>query len=248
MFVSRTPLKYKLPFLLLLLSIFFSCKKNKGGVAYPSDQMNAEEAFILLEGALKVEAEGLMRELLTAIEVIEPQLIEVDPNPHCELADNTNVTNIFDNDLYQGTFKLNRQWILNCQNQSSPDHLIYSWEGDITYDSRKLSDNAYTDGSLKLSTADSDGNWQIDGSYERTGRQYSKLISGNIYETSFFMRFNELIVDRSKKESRSGSATFDISGVLVGGRTFFLGGDIEFFEKGEARVVIGNESFGFYPF
>lgn len=241
-------LKSNLPLLLLLLLLSISCKKNKGGAVYPSDQMNAEEAFILLEGALKIEAEGLMREMLLAIDVLEQQLMEADPNPHCEIADNTNVTDIFDNDFYQGTFKLNRQWILNCQSQSSPDHLIYSWEGDITYDSRKLSDDVYTDGSLKLSQTGPEGNWQIEGNYERTGRQYSKLLTGNIYETSFFMRFNELIVDSSKKQSTSGNATFDISGVLVGGRTFFLGGDIEFFEKGEARVAIGKESFRLYPF
>lgn len=234
--------------LILLLPFFGACKKNKNVSVLDNDRMNTEEAFALVEGALAIDAEGLMREVLAAVDIIDIQLQAASPNPHCDLADSRYESDIFDNQRFQGTFMLNSQWILNCQSASGPEHLAYSWEGNITYESRKYSEEVYTDGTLNLAASNSAEDWLLSGTYERTGRQWSKMLTGNIYETSLLFQFNELSIDRQKRESRSGSATFDISGTMVGGRTFFLGGNITFTEKGRAEMTIGDDMLAVYPF
>ncbi|PHN05266.1 hypothetical protein [Flavilitoribacter nigricans] len=248
MTASRHKLNTGLFFLLMLLLLNTSCRKKPDIIVLTEGSMTAEEVFALVEGAMSVKTEGMMRELLTAIAIHTEQLTAGNPNPHCNISDRNLKSDVFDRDRYQGTFSVNRQWILNCDDQEIPDQLIYSWEGDITYQAPKLSSRDYTDGNLALTYEELHDDWHLNGTYERTGRQISKILQKQTYETTLFLNFKNLVVEPQRMESRHGSATFEISGSTVGGRTFFFSGEIEFPDNGATEVTLGSRTYPFYPF
>lgn len=235
-------------FLLLLILVIASCSKKQNITIIEQSRMNPEEAFAWLEGALSVPAKGLFNEVLEAIGIYESLLLEMDPNPHCDLAERQSDSDIFDNKRFQGTIKLNRQWLLNCRQAGIPEALVYSWEGDLSYDSRQLAVKDYTDGTLTLIRPAGADHWRCSGTYERTGRQSSGIQSNKIFESSLLVTFTEVGINRSTRQARSGSAAFAISGAVLGGRAFYLNGHIEFLDNAQAKITIGDDHTFIYPF
>lgn len=233
--------------LIMVLLLFPACRKKIGVPIRSELQMNVDEAFALVEGALAKEAEGLMSEILNAIDIYTVQLQQANPNPHCELSDTNPKSDVFDNNHFTGTYAINQLWIMNCDGQRSPENLTFSWEGDITYHSTELSVIDYTDGNLNLSRLDTEEAWLINGTYERTGGQISNLVNHS-FETTLFITLTDLVVDLDNRESRSGSGSVKINGMVINGRPFSINGDIVFPENGAAEVTIGTLTAAFYPF
>lgn len=234
----KSPLKTLTLTLLAGLFLFTSCEKEDTGTPGSDTVMTDEEAVALVEGAMALEAEGITAELDAAIEVTQPMLQKSPTNPYCGISNDSTVNHTFTSARFDGSLSTSWQWMLNCDENDTPQSLTYGRKGEVDYESLRLISSDYATGSWAMTNLVGGTEYLFNGTYERTGTQESKVRNQRSFESTVTFELSDLAVGKVKRQINSGMATFTISGEASTGETYSMSGSITFLGDGAATVTI----------
>ncbi len=235
-----------LPFfslILLALSLgFTSCNEDSND---DTSIIAPEEAAAIVESALFSGTAGIADEVsdatLVALEYTEKNLTGGDCG---ETFDSTIVRSI-DEPRVMANYTTTWLWTVNCNNVMIPTSLDFARNTSGEYETLRLASNDNASSDWTIGNLISGLNWTLNGTYNRSGSQTSKVRNMNSFTSDLEMTLTSLSVSKNTLEIESGTGTFTLTGNGTDGNSFSFEGSITFLGSGRATVTINGETYEF---
>lgn len=239
-FQNRNNLPFFFFMLLTLAFGFTSCNKDDND---DTSIIATEEAVAVVESALISGTAGIADEVsdatLVALEYTEKDL----NGGNCGETFDSTLTRNVNRDRVTASYTSTWLWTVNCNNVMIPTSLDFARTTSGEYETRRLNsdDNAASEWTIDgLISGDV---WTLNGTYNRTGSQTSKVRDMNTFTSELDMNLSALTVNKNTLEIDGGTGTFTLVGNNTNGNSFSFEGSISFLGNGMATVTINGETY-----
>ena len=225
-----------------MIGIFSSCEKDESNTPETSNISN-EEVVEIVAAALMSQSEGVSSDASEAAQVATNYSDENANIPSCgESYDSTFLRNI-DNAFITTAYTLDYAWTLNCNNFNIPSSLDWSSQKSGTYETNRMESDDSSTTTLNVSNLITGSNFLMNGTFNRTGSQISKVGNMNTFTSSIHCDLVDLTVGKQSRQIESGIATFFITAQISDGDPFAIEGSITFLGNGAATILVNGEIF-----
>lgn len=227
--------------MLLLLALgFTACDKNG------DEDINVivpEEAAAVVESALLSGTAGVTDEVSDAALVADRYSGEEFASIDCGETFDSTITRSINKPRVTANYTSIGSWTVNCNNFMIPTSLDFGWNADSDCETERLvsegnSVSSWTIGNLTAGSA-----WLIDGTYNSSGNQTSKVRNQTSFTSDLAITVSNLAVNKDSRKIDSGSGDFTLTGIGSGGSSFEFTGSITFHGNGMATITINGETF-----
>lgn len=241
--IMNTILKsFGLFIMLFVMAFTTSCDRKGDDTPVVEMTISEEDAVDVIEGALTMDTEGLVSELEDAAEVAD-KYAEKTFNEPCGVTFDSTFTVVESNAFITASYSNHLEWTVYCNNVEIPVNLDFSRESQGTYETTRMesadaSSSAWNLDNLILGTS-----YVLNGTYNRSGSQTSKVRNENSLTSAIQMTITNLNVNKGTRRIESGTADLTISGTSSTGQSFSFDAEVIFQGNGAAVVVVNGNSY-----
>jgi hypothetical protein len=138
------------------------------------------------------------------------------------------------------SYSLSWNYQLDCSN-GTPSDFTFGFSGSSAYNGALMQSSDASTGSLVVTgLAASSSNYTFNSSYERSGKQTSKVGFQKSFSSDLKITSSNIVVSKTTNEIVSGTATVVITGTSSNGNTFNFNGTITFLGNKKATLVMSS--------
>ena len=190
-------MKNKLLIGLLVIVGLVSCKKEDDN----TEPISESEMVEIVENAYSIESGGLQAIIEESIEIMEEE----------DLPCNTIALYQWPQEVvgfnFYWRYEWNWQWTKMCED-NAPLELTFEMDGEGEFERprwKAIDSMAYTYSIQGIQTSD---NYTYNGTYEREGTSYSKVISDRTLKTKLVLNSVDVLVSKTTEEILSGKSDY----------------------------------------
>ncbi|MCB9230112.1 MAG: hypothetical protein H6581_00495 [Bacteroidia bacterium] len=219
-------------YLIAMLAGFFFTSCNRDG-----EVISEDEAADVIEYALSADAAGFSSQAEESAKMAETYLADCGLTGDSTLTFSSNTGALID---YDYSFTWN--WELHC-NGLVPNQFDLDYTSTGTYNAARMSSDDQGTASFVLSNLTGQGDYTLNGNFERTGSQESKVRNKNSFTSDLTVTLTNVTVSKSTYEITGGTGTLTITGSSSDGTAFSFTGSVTFLGGQSATLVLNGQSF-----
>jgi hypothetical protein len=137
------------------------------------------------------------------------------------------------------SYNLSWNYQLNCTN-NIPSTFAFGFSGSTTYNGVLMQSSDQSTGSLNVTGLSDPSNFTYNSSYERSGKQTSKVGFQKSFSSDLKITSSGILVSKATHEIVSGTATVSITGQSSNGNSFSFSGTLTFLGNKKATLVMAS--------
>lgn len=214
-----------------------ACKKDNNSNSSKSTTVTEADAVELTTDAVSPSTGGFDAQVNASVSIY----ITYSSTLSCGTKKDTTVsysspTNFIPNYAYN----LSYAYELDC-NSGIPSQFSFSFSGSSSYNGALMTSSDNSTGAFTVANPNATGStYSATSSYERSGKQTSKVGYQKSFTSDFKMSSTNLLVDKGTHEIASGTATVSITGTSSDGKSFSFSGTITFLGSKKATLVLNS--------
>lgn len=137
-------------------------------------------------------------------------------------------------------YTLSWNYELDC-NSGVPSQFAFGFSGSSKYNGALMTSADNSSGSFTIADPGAtSGNYSFNSSYERSGKQTSKVGFQKSFTSDFKMSSSDILISKTNHEIVSGTANVTITGTSSNGNSFNFSGKITFLGNKKATLVLNS--------
>ncbi len=205
-------------------------------------KLTEEDAIDAMTGALQASTQGMGQEIDETTDLAETYTEKSGGSPCGETFDSTFVRSVNESNI-AADYTFTWEWGVDCNAANIPVALNLLTTANGTYETTRMHSDDASNSNWTIGQLFTGANYVFNGTYERSGRQESKVRNLNSFTSTITITLNGLNVDKGTKQivSGTGEAIIVITGPEGNAQSFE--GDLVFNGGGAVTLIINGHSY-----
>lgn len=230
--------------LCLGLVFFASCNNDDNEIS--ASNISEEEAAETIGMAVLPETGGLIEQTTESVTFIEgnssdySKSLDVKNDYSCDQNYGTSFIRSFDNGVYSYNADYSWNWIVNCEN-GIVSSFNYDLNGTNAYNSPRMSSDDKITATIAVSGLDdTETEYTINQTHNRSGSQNSSVRNENSFTSSLSFHTTNLTMLKANHNITSGSMSVAFVGQTSNGNVYDYSGELVFHGNQTATLTMGS--------